>query len=73
MSTASTAATRSKTANPATTRHRGEVKTMIKKLQDVFFSRKAVRNDARQFNGQMLDQHREDVYAVMHQQMAGLR
>ncbi|WP_426997580.1 hypothetical protein [Pseudarthrobacter sp. N5] len=46
---------------------------MIKKLQDALFSRKDAPKDPKGFNGSLLDQHREDIYIAIHQQMGGLR
>lgn len=47
---------------------------MLKKLQAVLFvHRPGVRKGASQFNGQLLDQNREDVYAVIHRQLSALR
>jgi hypothetical protein len=57
---------------------------MLRKLQDVFSDRGSS-GDAglsgpvpatvqqSQFDGQLLDQKREDVYMLMHQQMSGMR
>lgn len=52
-----------------------EVTTMIKKIQALLFSgRKSIREDPRprDFNGELLDGHREYVYILMHQQMRGM-
>ncbi|WP_307079513.1 hypothetical protein [Arthrobacter pascens] len=46
---------------------------MIKKIQELLFSgRKSIREDPRDFNGELLDQHREYVFILMHQQMRGM-
>ncbi len=46
---------------------------MIKKIKKaMFLLRRPVRADRREFNGELLDQRREDVFVLMHQQMAGL-
>lgn len=46
---------------------------MIKKIKKaMFLLRRPVRADRREFNGQLLDQRREDVYVLMHQQMSGM-
>jgi hypothetical protein len=56
-------------------RHLGKgVITLIKKIQEVLFSgRKPVRDQPREFNAELLNAHREDVFVMMHQQMGGLR
>ena len=52
---------------------RKEVTAMIKKIKKaMFLLRRPVRADRREFNGELLDQRREDVFILMHQQMAGL-
>lgn len=48
-----------------------EVKTMIRKIRKVLFP--ARRTGRRLFNRDLLEQHREDVFVLMHQQMSGLR
>jgi hypothetical protein len=45
---------------------------MIKKIKQALFLRLPVRADRREFNGELLDQRREDVFVLMHQQMAGM-
>jgi len=56
------------TARPSNTRHRKEVTTMKQKLQSlVRLSLKPAPRHTTLFNGQLLDQKREDVYVVMHQ------
>ena len=41
---------------------------MVKRLMDLLaLSAKPAVKDKPVFNGQLLDQHREDVYAVLHQ------
>jgi hypothetical protein len=53
---------------------RKEVTTMIKRIQEALFSRrKRVRDQPREFNGELLNAHREDVFVLMHQHMGGLR
>lgn len=50
-----------------------EVTTMIKKIQELLFSgRTSIREDPRDFNGELLDKHREYVFILMHQQMRGM-
>ncbi|MFJ5697091.1 hypothetical protein [Arthrobacter sp. NPDC093139] len=46
---------------------------MLRKLQALLLSRIPARDRQQQFNSQLLDQNREDVYARMHQQMSILR
>ncbi|MBT2548282.1 hypothetical protein [Arthrobacter sp. ISL-65] len=57
---------------------------MLRKLQEVFSDRDpsgdaglsspdATTVQQSQFDGQLLDQKREDVYVLMHQQMSGMR
>ena len=47
---------------------------MIKKIKKaLFLLRLPVRAGRREFNGELLDQHREEAYVLMHQQMTGLR
>jgi hypothetical protein len=51
-----------------------EVTTMIKRIQEALFSRrKRVRDQPREFNGELLNAHREDVFLLMHQHMGGMR
>lgn len=51
-----------------------EVTVLIKKIKKVLFLlRLPVNAKRREFNGELLDQHREDAYALLHQQMTGLR
>jgi hypothetical protein len=52
---------------------------MIKKIRKAFFflrrpvrDDRSVRNNRREFNGQLLDQRREDVFVLLHQQMGGM-
>jgi len=57
-------------ARPTTTIEK-EVKTMINELYKVLLrTRKPARKEATRFNGQLLDQKREDVFLAVHQ--AGL-
>jgi hypothetical protein len=52
---------------------RKEVTAMIKKIQEILFSgRKPASYNPRNFNGELLDGHREYVYVLMHQQIRGL-
>ncbi len=58
---------------------RKEVTTMIKRIKKALFSlRRPVRDDRpfrddrREFNGQLLDRRREDVFVLLHQQMGGM-
>ncbi|MDP9998618.1 MULTISPECIES: hypothetical protein [Pseudarthrobacter] len=46
---------------------------MIKKIKKAMLQlRRPVRADRREFNGELLDQRRDDVYVLMHQHMAGM-
>ncbi|MET3164281.1 UNVERIFIED_ORG: hypothetical protein ABIB19_002708 [Arthrobacter sp. UYEF10] len=46
---------------------------MIKRIKKALFSlRRPVRNDRREFNGQLLDRRREDVFVLLHQSMGGM-
>jgi hypothetical protein len=46
---------------------------MITKIRKAFFFlRRPVRDDRREFNGQLLDRRREDVFVLLHQQMGGM-
>lgn len=52
---------------------RKEVTAMIKKIKKAMLQlRRPVRADRREFNGELLDQRRDDVYVLMHQHMAGM-
>ncbi|CAH0231890.1 hypothetical protein SRABI83_02646 [Arthrobacter sp. Bi83] len=53
-------------------RHRKEVNAMLRQLQELLSSRNEELEQP-QFNGQLLDQNREDVYTLMHQQMSSMR
>lgn len=53
-------------------RHRKEVNAMLRRLQELLSSRNPELEQP-QFNGQLLDQNREDVYTLMHQQMSSMR
>ena len=58
----------STTARPRSASHRREVNTMKQKLQRILrLSLKPAPRHTTLFNGQLLDQKREDVYVVMHQ------
>ena len=58
----------STTAQTRSTRRRREVTTMKQKLQSLLrLSLKPAPRHTTLFNGQLLDQKREDVYVVMHQ------
>ena len=58
----------SPTARTRSTRRRREVTTMKQKLQSLLrLSLKPAPRHTTLFNGQLLDQKREDVYVVMHQ------
>jgi hypothetical protein len=56
-------------------RHRRkEVTTVIKKIRQALLSmRKPVSDQPRDFNEDLLNAHREDVFLLMHQHMGGLR
>ncbi|WP_230119138.1 hypothetical protein [Arthrobacter sp. Bi83] len=45
---------------------------MLRQLQELLSSRNEELEQP-QFNGQLLDQNREDVYTLMHQQMSSMR
>ena len=46
---------------------------MIKRIKKAFFFlRRPVRDDRREFNEQLLDRRREDVFVLLHQQMGGM-
>jgi hypothetical protein len=74
MMTVRTAApSSSQPADPAARISPKGVTTMIKKIQQLLFSgRKSIRQDPRDFNGELLDGHREYVFILMHQQMRGM-
>ena len=64
----STVTIASTTARPSSTTRRREVTTMKQKLQSLLrLSLQPAPRHTRLFNGQLLDQKREDVYVVMHQ------
>jgi hypothetical protein len=64
----STVTIASTTARPRSTTRRREVTTMKQKLQSLLrLSLQPAPRHTRLFNGQLLDQKREDVYVVMHQ------
>lgn len=44
---------------------------MIKKIQRLFSGLQPVSDRPREFNGDLLDGHREYVFLLMHQQMRG--
>lgn len=46
---------------------------MLRKLREVLSGRTAGLSQQPQFNDRLLDQKREDVYVLMHQQMSNLR
>jgi DNA-binding sugar fermentation-stimulating protein len=55
------------TTSQRTTRHRREVTTMRQKLQALlFFVVKLARRQTTPFNGDLLDQKREDVFVALH-------
>jgi hypothetical protein len=73
MTTKAPALPLSQSARHAGRHPRKEVTTMIKRIKEaLFFGRKPAR-DPREFNGELLDQRREDVFVLLHQQMGGLR
>lgn len=46
---------------------------MIKKIQEVLsFRRKRVRDHRPEFNAELLDRYRDDVFVLMHQQIRGM-
>jgi hypothetical protein len=60
-------------ASPTTSQKRKEVNAMLRKLREVLSGRNSGLNQQQQFNDRLLDQKREDVYVLMHQQMSNLR
>ncbi|MET3175377.1 UNVERIFIED_ORG: hypothetical protein ABIB52_003241 [Arthrobacter sp. UYCu721] len=53
--------------------------TIIKRIKKALFSLRRpvrkdrpVRDDRREFNGQLLDRRREDVFVLLHQHMGGM-
>jgi hypothetical protein len=46
---------------------------MLRRLQEVLSGRNSGMNQQPRFNGRLLDQKREDVYVLMHQQMSSMR
>jgi hypothetical protein len=52
---------------------RKEVNAMLRKIMEFLSSRTSDPDRQQQFNGQLLDENREDVYALMQQQMSRLR
>lgn len=47
---------------------------MIKRIKNtLFFLRQPVRVDPREFNRQLLDRQRDDVFVLLHQQIGGMR
>jgi hypothetical protein len=51
-----------------------EVTALIKKIKKaLFLLRLPVHPGRREFNGELLDQRREEAFVLMHQQMTGLR
>ncbi|MFF2318024.1 hypothetical protein ACFVTE_17365 [Arthrobacter sp. NPDC058097] len=46
---------------------------MLRKLKEILFGLGSASLQQPQFDGQMLDRKREDVYALMHEQMISLR
>ncbi|SCC31922.1 hypothetical protein GA0061083_0191 [Pseudarthrobacter enclensis] len=46
--------------------------TLIRKLRELVSAARR-RNSSTSFNGRLLEQHRDDVYVLMHQQLGGLR
>lgn len=59
-------------ASSTTSPQRKEVNAMLRKLQEVLSGRNSGMNQ-QQFNSRLLDQKREDVYVLMHQQMSSMR
>ncbi len=46
---------------------------MIKRIKKALFVlRRPVRDDRREFNEQLLDRRREDVFVLLHQHMGGM-
>ncbi len=52
---------------------RKEVNALLRKLVKLLASLSSDPRRQRQFDGQLLDENREDVYALMQQQMSSLR
>lgn len=59
-------------ASSTTSPQRKEVNALLRKLQEVLSGRNSGMNQ-QQFNSRLLDQKREDVYVLMHQQMSSMR
>ncbi|MGY3319154.1 hypothetical protein [Arthrobacter humicola] len=71
MTTATTAPVRRTRRAAAPIKPREEVTTMMTKLyKALFLTRKPTRKESTRFNGQLLDQKRDDVFLAIHQ--AGL-
>ncbi|MDR7158548.1 hypothetical protein [Arthrobacter sp. BE255] len=71
-----TAAAKPQSRQPtvAASRHRKEVTTMIKRITKALFAlRQPVSYNHREFNGQLLERQREDVFVLLHQHVGGLR
>ena len=61
------------TARRTTSQKRKEVNAMLRKLREALSGRNSELNQQPQFNDRLLDQKREDVYVLMHQQMSSMR
>ncbi len=72
MTPSSSTADVSGAASSTTSPQRKEVNAMLRKLQEVLSGRNSGVN-RQQFNSRLLDQKREDVYVLMHQQMSSMR
>jgi hypothetical protein len=57
----------------AANRHRKEVTTMIKRITKALFALRQPVSYDREFNGQLLERQREDVFVLLHQHVGGLR
>lgn len=72
--TTAAAKPQSRQSTVAASRHRKEVTTMIKRITKALLAlRQPVSYEHREFNGQLLEQQREDVFVLLHQHVGGLR
>ncbi|TSE17474.1 hypothetical protein B1A87_018460 [Arthrobacter sp. KBS0703] len=60
-------------ASRPTSPERKEVNAMLRRLKEVLSLRNSGLNQQPRFNDRLLDQNREDVYVLMHQQMSSMR
>lgn len=72
MTVRTAAPSRSQAARRAARNPRKEVTAMIRKFLEMLYSGPNPVHSPREFNEQMLEGHREYVYAMLHQQIRGL-